>query len=248
MKFITPLFIGLTQANLQSNLILNKWQDSIGPELFQAFENSPEGHILAMDASGDDDFRKFSGQLSRIIKKIDEYSCWCYFNENHGSGKGKPIDGLDEACKTLHDGYECSMRDAETEGTTCIPWEVDYQAAGMLENDLGLACENSNPNNNCAARACAIEGAFISNMLSFFIGGGVIDDSQKHENGFSVENRCSTSGKKQQISDKSCCGKYPERFPFKTFGGERECCGTRTYNSNSLKCCDSLTSSVKFNC
>merc|ERR1712000_267674 len=67
--------------------------------------------------------------------------CWCYFDDDHGRGKGQPIDDLDGVCKTLHEGYECAMRDAEAEGTTCVPWEVAYVSAiGGATTTLQEAC------------------------------------------------------------------------------------------------------------
>ena len=30
---------------------------------------------------------------------INEYGCWCYFQDAHGSGKGKPVDEIDTLCK-----------------------------------------------------------------------------------------------------------------------------------------------------
>merc|ERR1711884_417708 len=67
----------------------------------------------------DDPYKAFGGQIGNTINSMNEYGCWCYFNDDHGRGKGTPVDAIDEMCKTLHDGYECAMRDAEEEGTTC---------------------------------------------------------------------------------------------------------------------------------
>merc|ERR1712127_980347 len=46
------------------------------------------------------------------------YGCWCNFGHNAGyvgHGAGKPVDGLDQLCKNLHDGYKCAAIDAELE-------------------------------------------------------------------------------------------------------------------------------------
>ena len=186
------------------------------------------------------------------------HGCWCYFSNSQGKGKGKPIDFLDEMCKVLHDGYECAMRDAEEEGTTCIPWEVNYTAA--LGNDINLTiaeeCYQLNLGNNCAIRACSIEGNFIRNLLEVFVSGEGVDENLKHENGFDVQEKCvvkkssgtNAANTATPNTEKSCCGTYPDRFPYKTGGGERQCCGYRTFNSLTLKCCDSESSIVKFNC
>jgi hypothetical protein len=192
--------------------------------------------------------RNFGGSQA-TIDQLNEYGCWCYFDEDHGRGKGNPIDAIDEMCKVLADGYECAMRDAEDEGTTCIPWEVDYTSAvGGTGLTIAEECAQSNVDSNCAARACTVEGSFIANLLDAFISGNSINDDHKHSNGFDIAVGCPVKKSGGGPSNKQCCGNYPDRFPYKTAGGDRQCCGSRTYNSLTLKCCDPDSSTVKFNC
>ena len=193
--------------------------------------------------------RAFSGSIGKTIRNMNEYGCWCYFGDDHGRGKGQPQDAIDEMCKVLHDGYECAMRDAEEEGTTCVPWEVAYTSAlGGSGVGIGQECAAANEGNNCAARACAIEGSFIANLLDVFMSGNGINNDMKHENGFDQATVCATKKNGGGPTNKQCCGNYPDRFPFKTVGGDRKCCGTRTFNALTLKCCDADSSTVKFNC
>jgi len=192
--------------------------------------------------------RNFGGS-QQTIDQLNEYGCWCYFDEDHGRGKGNPVDAIDEMCKVLADGYECAMRDAEDEGTTCIPWEVDYTSAvGGTGLTIAEECAQSNPDSNCSARACVVEGTFIANLLDAFISGNNINNDHKHSNGFDVAVSCPVKKSGGGPSNKQCCGSYPDRFPYKTAGGDRKCCGSRTYNSLTLKCCDADSSTVKFNC
>lgn len=202
------------------------------------------------DNTNSDNYPKeFNGQIGQTIQKIDEYGCWCYFGDDHGRGKGTPVDPIDEVCKVLHDGYECAMRDAEDEGTTCVPWEVDYESAvGGTGITIAEECAQLNNGNNCAIRACTVEGSFIANLLDTMFGGASINNDNLHSNGFDQKTVCATKKNGGGPSNKSCCGNYPDRFPFKTVGGDRKCCGTRTFNSLTLKCCDSASSTVKFNC
>merc|ERR1711885_54604 len=167
------------------------------------------------------------------INNMNEYGCWCYFGDDHGRGKGTPVDAIDEMCKNLHDGYECAMRDAEEEGTTLSTAEE---------------CANVNSGNNCVIRACTVEGTFVANLLDVFFSGTSVNNDNKHSNGFDQATVCATKKNGGGPSNKSCCGSYPDRFPFKTVGGDRKCCGTRTFNSLTLKCCDQDSSTVKFNC
>jgi len=189
------------------------------------------------------------GALTSVLNSMNEMGCWCYFGDDSGRGKGNPVDGLDHLCRVLHENYECAMRDAEAEGTTCIPWDQTYESAvGGASVTLSEACDIANTGNNCAIRSCIIEGTFVSSILAFFIlEGGSIIDANKHSSGFDPTVECVTKPGAGP-SEKSCCGEYPNRFPFKTLGGDRQCCGTKTYNALSLNCCDSDASTVKFNC
>lgn len=36
----------------------------------------------------------------------------------------------------------------------------------------------------------------------------------------------------------SCCGDSVYKFPFASAGGKRACCGTRTYDTDIMQCCD----------
>ena len=57
------------------------------------------------------------------------------------------------------------------------------------------------------------------------------------------ENYCSP--KQVNIEKISCCGEYPYRIPFSEANGIKQCCGTKTYNSIMMSCCNESTSVVK---
>jgi len=184
---------------------------------------------------------------------ISDYGCWCFFETSHGKGRGRPIDDIDAMCKTLHDGYECIMDDAQNEGIdNCIPWEITYNSAfggglpgGMSQETLITECDNVNGGpDTCASRTCKVEGWFVQQYFLWSLSGGQIDESNRHDNGFdqSVECPISTGLK----SEKACCGFYPIRFPFKTYDGSRDCCQMKTFNTNLYQCCDD--GRVKMSC
>merc|ERR1712226_1296464 len=108
--------------------------------------------------------RAFAGVMANAIAQLDEYGCWCYFNNNHGRGKSQPVDEADAYCKILHDGYECAIRDSLDEGIDCVPWEIPY-TSGTNEQNINAGCVQANPDNFCAQRACAVEGQFVQNMF-----------------------------------------------------------------------------------
>ena len=174
---------------------------------------------------------------------INEYGCWCYFQDAHGSGKGKPVDEIDTLCKRLHDGYTCAIMDAIDQGDECTPWDIPYNSAvgsGMIQ-DMDIAtiraeCDVQNPNtNDCANWVCKIEGYFVQQLVLYFTHGGLINHDHRHANGFNPNTDCPVStGIK---SEKACCDEYPLRFPFKTYNGSRDCCYTHTFNTNLYQCC-----------
>lgn len=191
--------------------------------------------------------RLFTGSSLAAVNQLNGYGCWCYFFDDFGRGKGPPVDEMDAFCKTLHDGYECAIRDTEDEGEECIPYEIGYTAAvgGTIDNLL-TKCTDVNPGDNCAIRACAVEGLFVENSFALALSGAAVDyASFGHSNGFDPSVSCPTK-KGTGPPQKSCCGTYPSRYPFKTLDGGRECCGSRTFNTAVLNCCNDFT--VKANC
>lgn len=242
---MTSVFAGLQQMTQKVERTVNPGPEDCDPDNLDSDNNchSPMTALLKEFNTGG------SGSLANSIASLNEYGCWCYFDDDHGRGKASPIDVVDEQCKVLHDGYECAMRDAEDEGTTCVPWEVHYESGlGGSPLLLNEQCAEDNPGNNCAIRACIIEGTFVAALLDIFVSGGIIEQNHRHKNGFDPAVECIVKKNGGGPVNKQCCGEYPDRFPFKTVGGDRKCCGRRTYNSLTLKCCDQNSSTVKFNC
>lgn len=173
---------------------------------------------------------------------LNNYGCWCHFEDNVGKGKGHPVDVLDRMCQQLHQGYECIEMDMDDLGSPCNPWTEPYvEVAGfnLSEQDVVIQCETNNPIGSCAAQACKVEGWFVQSYLAFVLQGGAIDGSKRHDNGFDMNIECPVSNGVK--SDKQCCGVYPSRFTFKNYSGARECCGTATYNTLMFSCCSDLT-------
>jgi len=171
-----------------------------------------------------------------VMQMIGEgYGCWCYFQENVGKGKSDPVDTLDSICKVLHQGYECAMIDEPT----CVPYEVDYNRPNVFmissKDQILPACESLN-SDQCQINACASETNFV-----FQIFGTQFHNAPDHQHktdgtGFDAEANCPiTHG---ESGEKSCCGSYPDRFPYKSFSGIRACCGMGTYDTGIQECCD----------
>jgi len=181
---------------------------------------------------------------------INGYGCWCYFAESFGKGKSHPVDEMDAYCKALHEGYECVMIDHEKEADEntpeCVPWEEFYVPAAVGEtDDIVDQCTDRNAEyGNCSVRSCIVESQFVTSVFRHMISGGALNTEYNHNEGFDVEESCPTTP--GQTSEKDCCGFYPYRHPFKTYGGQRECCGAKTFDVSILKCC--ANGKVRVNC
>merc|ERR1712066_874475 len=176
---------------------------------------------------------------------ISGYGCWCHFDEDHGKGKGAPVDSVDAICKNLQAAYDCAMMDyAEATGNDdCIPWEVSYQS-GMAFG-IGALVDNCNAINSdlCSQYACMAEGAFVINIIGAFLNIGSVDPNNLPQNGFDFRASCPVNSG-SQTDERQCCGVLPYRYPYKPV--DRECCGAATYDPSLMECCsDNIP---KFSC
>lgn len=188
-----------------------------------------------------------SDEMARSVTQddmglINQYGCWCYFQSDHGSGRGAPVDGIDQLCKRLHDGYTCAIMDSKEQGDACVPWEISYNSAlgsglvlGMTIDTIRAECDAQNPVDNCANWTCKVEGYFVTQLVLFFTSGGLINHDMRHDNGFDLAGNCPTGTGVQ--SERACCDEYPLRFPYKTYGGARQCCVANTYDAALYSCC-----------
>ena len=231
--------------SLTSTLLLTK--NLISASVLDFYNQAVKQTLKTEKQNGNDNFLGAFGTRTITqsdMQLVNEYGCWCYFENDHGKGKGRPVDEIDVMCKRLHDGYTCAIMDAENLGhDECIPWEVDYNSAvgsgfsliNMDVETIRSECDAQNPEVGCANWACKIEGYFVQQYFLYATGGGIINEEFRHENGFDPDLGCPIQhGVK---SEKACCDEYPLRFPFKTYNGARDCCYTHTFNTNLYQCC-----------
>ena len=86
--------------------------------------------------------RALSEIMGSTMDQINDYGCWCYFEDQHGQGKGQPVNDVDEYCKQLHQGYDCAKIDSQN---ACIPWEANYNSRPEKHEDVIPDCTNENP-------------------------------------------------------------------------------------------------------
>ena len=98
-----------------------------------------------VNKAGSDGLRSLSAVLGSGFDMIQEYGCWCFFDDLHGKGKSQPVDELDRLCMVLAEGYECARMDDESE-EGCVPWQVDY-VGGPIGGSIIGDCEEKNQGN-----------------------------------------------------------------------------------------------------
>jgi len=187
------------------------------------------------------------------LDKIDEYACWCFFGSAYEKGSGYPQNAIDEMCRQLHYGYECIIRDSVDDGTVgCVPWEVDYTftvlAQIAIPNVLAHFESECLDLDLCAVRSCRVEMKFSKTYFFLWFDNVIdrdngtfepADQSLKHSNNFDAETECVIDNiRPEGEPDKLCCGSYPDRFPYTSFNGSRQCCGGKTYSTALFLCCD----------
>jgi len=190
-----------------------------------------------------------SAPLTTSMSNVWEYGCWCYFQDDHGRGRGQPQNEMDSICQVLHHGYTCIIMDAITEGIDCDPFTHGYttiQVLGNSNQELEVDFTTANNGDVCATRTCLVEAQFILNFIHIGTTPGfVFDPTLKHDLGIFDPNTCK-SGQGRGWIEEECCGVYPIRYPYKTQGGDRKCCVDRTYDSTLKSCC--ADGSVSLSC
>merc|ERR1711937_250990 len=184
---------------------------------------------VALAAGASAQFRELAGGI--MERYFFGYGCYCNFdgdfNNLPGSGRGKPVDAWDAACKALVDGYEC----AAMEFDGCEPWNEEYvqPGAGFANSDLAELknfCTRMT-DTDCARAACIVEGnfvAFISETTIRDSAPGSTDvssltDAYKHPTFDQAQCEVIPGPR----SEKRCCGEdYPFKLPYKA--DFRVCC------------------------
>lgn len=233
-------------ANVISTTLLAAVANAGFADMKTEFNQLVNQYVRGLMLAGQPIDRAISDVLTgENFDRINEYGCWCYFEDDHGRGHGKAINGMDHICKKLADGYDCCMLDFEevTGNDSCVPWEVQYlPGSGTGEVNLAFNCDGFNPVNAvtqagfCANCACKVEGLFVTRAFNLFIAGGAIDEQYSQANGFDEKANCVLQ-EGIQDTERACCGEQPHRFPYKPLSGERGCCGGATFDTTLQECC-----------
>lgn len=208
----------------------------------ESFSTENNGMVLEARSSG-----RMPDTRSRLIlnslQNIDGYGCWCYLHGNPlGHGRGQTVNEIDTLCRQLQEGYICVQDDLDRIGKECIPSDTVYQSgigANSFQTNseelLIQACKTKNPMDECKQRVCIVEGAFVTKILDVFFHGAPFDASFKHSMGFDPEESCQVQV--GGVGERECCGDYPNRSPYRSMNGNRDCCNGKTFSTERYSCC-----------
>lgn len=190
-----------------------------------------------------------------ILNNLNNYGCWCYFDDYHGQGRGQPVDDFDTHCSKYHHAVSC----AKLEINSCDPYKTSYNVVadnngGTNNGDINFNCETNN--NPCQEATCYAQSHFVSLLLQEQLQNLQVPDyASFSHNGVNVKGQviggtfdkstCKIAGPgrdRQEI----CCGswKYNTKKLLR-FGANvnRQCCDGhlgkfKTYDATISQCCN----------
>lgn len=192
-------------------------------------------------------------QKTPLFGKFAYYGCWCFPDgpDDMSAGYGEPVDDIDRTCKKLNQCYRCaSMKFGKNE----CPSNSDYQFQGLEDAVTGRRYVDClDEEGTCPRSLCECDRQLASSIAE-------LEDEWEQDyhskwGNFNREETCRTPanlawGKEARSmfghhgsgggnQPDACCGKEGELFPYNTDSGRRSCCGSRTFNTELMKCCPS---------
>lgn len=160
------------------------------------------------------------------------YGCWCNMRNPDKStkGKGQPLDLIDEACQAWHRCTTCARMD----DMDCTPISQTYSFSltGKYNNPT-VTCNESGE--NCANWTCQCDVTLAQTLVGL-VKSGAFSKKYSHDSGvFKQKQMCYWTGDFETQDE--CCGQYPVRFPYASNFGSRECCGSKTFQTDKHECC-----------
>lgn len=188
--------------------------------------------------------RMINNMVVRNFWAFEQYGCWCLEKKGYGPVR----DEIDFACMTHSKCWGCAKA---TNGDDCDGLVTAYRWKFIKDTAtdaaVGIKCVDTDP---CKKAVCECDRDLainLRNMESVYDEDNR-DQSLKHEQCPKKDPVASTRALSSHgAHDKldSCCGDEIFKFPFASSSGKRSCCGTRTYSTDTLECCDQTTSDIR---
>jgi hypothetical protein len=219
--------------------------------------------LSSSDAVSEDD-RKIIDLFT--ISSVANYGCWCRFNM-YKPYKGTPQDTVDEACKQWYQNYDCLANDFNTDTVVCNDDVEYADVITKLSDpflpttDYAAECAIKNAGDDCAIEACHVDAVFIRHVFNF-LADNTLNMTLSGWYGFNGDictgrvpggttaapgaaattmNPATTGAPGTTLNPplpaKACCGAYPNRYPYRTRGGDTQCCVATTFNVYLMECC-----------
>jgi len=137
------------------------------------------------------------------------YGCWCDLENPHRHGK--PVDDVDKLCHKHFRCHRCVSMDSSYACSPNVQYELTFDTATQSH-----FCAASNTD-LCEMEACLCDLELITQMVRqapTYDSYQVIDD---------YNTPVCESPDSPSFPVDSCCGEYPERFPFSQVSG-KGCC------------------------
>ena len=137
------------------------------------------------------------------VEDLLKYGCHCNIYDGLEKGLGKPVDGIDSACKRYYECVTCTEMKRSTNSEACIWSETTYEI-GSDEN--GLACP-ANINEGLDSTGCSQEicqcniqlaDDLVAKLESF-------SNDNTHSGGFDKESMCVSRNWFQFIKNEDFC-------------------------------------------
>ena len=184
-----------------------------------------------------------SGPVNLWMQNLQEYGCWCFFDEKHGQGRGQPVDDFDSHCMKYHHAVSCAKLEIES----CDPYVTTYQITTSQKNngDIHHDCETGN--DPCQEATCYAQSHFISLLLIEQLQDLQVPDYPNFSarTGNFDNDQCRSSGPGRERQE-MCCGTWKHntkkhlKFPSQL---NRQCCdhptngSFKTYDASLASCC-----------
>jgi hypothetical protein len=176
-----------------------------------------------------------------ISKRIQNYGCHCFPGMTRiAGGQGPPQDNQDDLCRTLARCHKCIEHD---HGVSAFNSEWDDNIGKYRwELTASNSIDCSGNKDQFKTDLCTCDSAFAMALGSDWddnnFNYAIWDNKHNSLYNFDMENVC------QKIPGDgmdSCCGNYPERYPYSS--ATRNCCASsgKTYNTLSEECCNDGT-------
>lgn len=187
--------------------------------------------------------KRMINQLARRdFWDFEQYGCWCIEKK----GYGPAVDEIDFACFAHSKCWGCAKAEHgdECDGLN-VPYKWKFIKDEATDIPVDIKCLDTDP---CRKSVCECDKKLaidIRNMEPVY-NMEYRNQATKHE--LCPKNHINGLARRDSHLDgklDACCGDEIYKFPFASAGGQRACCGTRTYDTNIMECCDQQMSEVK---